>query len=369
MAALAACDRVLSPGSASSMRERLTALAGLGYDLDALPDIYGNGIVTELEDKVAGLLGKPAAAFFPTGTMAQQVGLRCWAARTGNQVVALHPLAHPEQHEDAALSAVTGLRTVHLTTAPRPPSAAEVRDTAEPFGTLMLELPLREAGFMLPSWDELTATVQAGRDRGAVVHFDGARLWECPAHFGRTLEQIAALADSVYVSFYKSLGGLSGAALAGPGDLVAEAKLWRHRYGGQLFQQFPAVLAALAGLDHELPRLPSYVTHAAIVASALRTAFDQTVPWSRIHPVTPHTHQFAVFLPFSAEVLNRAVLRQAGETRVSVFRGWADTDVPDIAKTEITVSASALDWTAADIAAATREFVSYLGQPEPEPAT
>ena len=144
MAALTACDRVLSHGAAVSMRERLTALAGLGYDLDALPDVYGNGIVAELEQKTAGLLGKPSAAFFPTGTMAQQVGLRLWAARTGNQVVALHPLAHPEQHEDSALSALTGLRTVHLTTAARPPSAAEVRDTAELFGTLMLELPLRE---------------------------------------------------------------------------------------------------------------------------------------------------------------------------------------------------------------------------------
>jgi len=106
------------------------------------------------------------------------------------------------------------------------------------------------------------------------------------------------------------------------------------------------------------------VTHAAVVASALRTALEQTVPWSRIHPVIPHTHQFAVFLPFSAGVLNRAVLAQAEETRVSVFRGWADTDVLDVAKTEITVSASALDWTAADVVAAAREFVSYLGAPE-----
>jgi threonine aldolase len=365
MAALTGCDRALSRSAALSMRERLTALAGLGYGLDALPDVYGNGIVAELEQKTAGLLGKPSAAFFPTGTMAQQVALRLWAARTGNQVVALHPLAHPEQHEDSALSALTRLRTVHLTTAARPPSAAEVRDTAELFGTLMLELPLREAGFILPSWDELSAAVQAGRDRGAVVHFDGARLWECPTHFGRTLEQIAALGDSVYVSFYKSLGGLSGAALAGPEDFVAEAKLWRHRYGGQIFQQFPAVLAALAGLDHELPRLPSYVTHAAAVASALRAGLEPAVPWSRVHPAIPHTHQFAVFLPFSAGVLNAAVTRQAEETRVSVFRGWADTELPDVAKTEITVSGSALDWTAADVAAATREFVSYLGAPEP----
>ena len=95
--------------------------------------------------------------------------------------------------------------------------------------------------------------------------------------------------------------------------------------------------------------------------SALRTALEQTVPWSRIHPEIPHTHQFAVFLPFSAGVLNAAVLRQAEETRVSVFRGSAGADLPDVAKTEITVSASALDWTAADVVAAARDFVSFLG--------
>jgi threonine aldolase len=345
------------------MRERLTALTDAGYDLDAQPDVYGNGIVGELEQRVAGLLGKPEAAFFPTGTMAQQACLRCWAARTGNKAVALHPLAHPEQHERAALSVLTGLRTVHLTTAPRPPSAAEVREAGEPFGTLMLELPLRDAGFVLPSWDELTSTAQAARDRGAVVHFDGARLWECPTHFGRNLEQIAALADSVYVSFYKSLGGMSGAAVAGPRDLLSEAKAWRHRYGGQIYQQFPAVLAALAGLDRELPRLPSYVTHAGVVAGALGTAFEQTVPWFRIHPAVPHTHQFALWLPFAAEVLNDAIVRQAEETRVAVFHGWQDTDLPDVAKTEVMVSASALDWTAADVAAQARRFVSYLSVP------
>ena len=170
-AALAACDRVLSHGAALSMRDRLTALAGLGYDLDALPDVYGDGIVAELEQKTAGLLGKPSAAFFPTGTMAQQVGLRLWAARTGNQVVALHPLAHPEQHEDSALSALTRLRTVHLTAAARPPSAAEVRDTAELFGTLMLELPLRE-GRLYPALLGRTERCGAGgpgsRRRGAL---------------------------------------------------------------------------------------------------------------------------------------------------------------------------------------------------------
>ncbi|MCZ9338855.1 beta-eliminating lyase-related protein, partial [Streptomyces sp. TRM76130] len=112
-----------------------------------------------------------------------------------------------EVHEEGAFSRVSGLRPVRLTSAPRQPTAEEVRDVEEPFGTLMLELPLRDAGYLLPTWEELTELVGAARGRDAVVHFDGARLWESTVHFGRPLHEIAGLADSVYVSFYKSLDG------------------------------------------------------------------------------------------------------------------------------------------------------------------
>lgn len=293
-------------GFLGPLRERLALLdaAASVYDLDETADLYGNGVVEALEERVAGLLGTEAAAFFPTGTMAQQVALRCWAGRTGSPVVALHGLGHPEVHERNAFSRVSGLRPVRVTSEPRMPTAAEVRDFDEPFGALMLELPLRDAGFVLPTWEELTEVVDAAREREAVVHFDGARLWECTVHFGRPLEEIAALADSVYVSFYKSLDGFGGAALAGPATLVEEARAWRHRYGGNVFQQFPTALSALIGLERELPRLPEYVTHARVVAAALREGLAEAgVPWARVHPGVPHTHDFQVWLPYDADVL------------------------------------------------------------------
>ncbi|MFC7468875.1 threonine aldolase family protein [Actinomadura keratinilytica] len=259
-AALRGAERVLARHSMdATLQERLAALpaqAASVYDLAEPVDVYGNGVVEALEDRVADALGTEAAAFFPTGTMAQQVALRCWAGRSGNNTVALHPLSHPEVHEGGALGSVSGLRTVHPTRERRLPTAAEVRDFPEPFGTLMLELPLRDAGFTLPTWEELTEVVAAARERDAVVHLDGARLWECTTHFGRPLQEIAALADTVYVSFYKSLEGIGGAALAGPAELVEEARTWRHRYGGQVFQQFPTALAALHGLETVLPLLP-----------------------------------------------------------------------------------------------------------------
>ncbi|MCN9241718.1 beta-eliminating lyase-related protein [Streptomyces sp. RY43-2] len=364
IAAYRRAERVLArPGFLGTLRERLALLADAQdvYDLDETGDIYGNGVVEALEEKVAGLLGTEAAAFFPTGTMAQQVALRCWAGRTGDTTVALHPLAHPEVHERKAFSQVSGLRPVHVTSEPRLPTADEVRGFEEPFGALMLELPLRDAGFVLPSFEELTEVVEAARERDAVVHFDGARLWETTAHFGRPLDEIAGLADSVYVSFYKSLDAYGGAALAGPASLVEEARTWRHRYGGLVFQQFPTALSALIGLERELPRLPEYVRHARVVAAALRAGFAAAgVPWAHVHPGVPATHEFQVWLPYDADVLAEAAVLQAEETGTLLFAGPWNRGGPGLAFTEVSVRAQGLEWTADDVTSAVTEFVKRL---------
>ncbi|WP_461030615.1 threonine aldolase family protein, partial [Streptomyces sparsus] len=357
-------ERTLATHLVRPMADRVAELvehAPAAHDLAEWTDTYGDGVVTAVEERTAAALGMPAAAWFPTGTMAQQVALRCWAGRTGNPTVALHPLAHPERWERQALTQVSNLRILHAGSGTQPTGVEDVTALDEPFGTLMLELPLRDGGFVLPSWEELTATVTAAREREAVVHFDGARLWECAPHFGRSLPEIAALADSVYVSFYKSLGGLSGAALAGPESLVAEAKAWRHRYGGAVFQQWPAALSALAGLDRELPRLLEYVAHARVVAATLRQAFsDAGLPWFRIHPEQPHTHQFQVWLPFDAPALDEASVRQPEETGTLLFRRWEETGPPGVAVTECTVDAPGLLWSAEDVRHAARDFLSRL---------
>ncbi|WBB64191.1 beta-eliminating lyase-related protein [Streptomyces sp. WMMC500] len=350
----------------SARLARLATTSPGGIDLHQQVDIYGGGIVAELEERTADLLGCEEAAFFPTGTMAQQVALRCWAERTGSSVVASHPRAHLEVHERAAYAVVSGLRTVHPTHAPRIATAAEVRALGEPFGTLMLELPMLEPGYVLPEWEALQEVVAAARERDAVVHFDGARLWECTTHFGRGLAEIAELADSVYVSFYKSLGGLSGAALAGPAGFVAEARAWRHRYGGQVFQQWPAALAALEGLQRELPRLPSYVAHARVVAEALREGLAGAgVPYFRVHPRVPHTHQFQVWLPYGAEALMEAGTALTEETGTCLFRLWTEPgDPPGLSVTAVTVTEPGLAWTAQDVAREAAALVERVRKAE-----
>ncbi|WP_030233593.1 threonine aldolase family protein [Streptomyces sp. NRRL S-350] len=342
-AARISCKRFLSGDRALTIRDRLTRLAALD-GLDVHPDFYGSdGPVRQLEERTAALLGKEDAVFFPTGTMAQQVALRYHAERTGSPAVALHPLSHIERHERHAHTQLTGLRGLWPTTERRQPTPAELAALGEPFGSLVVELPLRDPGYLLPTWDELAELVAAAREAGARVHFDGARLWNTTVHFGKQLDEIAALADSVYVSFYKDLGGMSGAALAGDTALTAYARTWRHRYGGQLFQQWPAALAALQGLDTALPRIPGYTRHAATLIPALAA-----LPGARLYPEAPPTHEFQLWLPHPAGALNAAHLALAEQEGTWFVSHWEDA-APGLAMAEVSLTGPAQSWTADEV--------------------
>lgn len=205
---------------------------------------------------------------------------------------------------------------------------------------------------MLPEWDDLLATVQAARDRHAALHLDGARLWESTAHLGHGLTEIVDLFDSVYVSYYKGLGAGAGAALAGSAELIEEAHAWRHRYGGRSFQMWPMALDALVALDETLPRLDTYVAHAATIAAGLAA-----VPETTVFPAVPHTHQFQVWLPFPADVLTRAAFDIAVERGVWLTNRWIEPGLPGFSYTEITVADPALEWSAEE---ATAEFAALV---------
>ena len=225
--------------------------------------------VTALETEVRELLGKPAAVFMPSGTMAQQIALRVHADRRGRRVVAFHPTCHLELHEDKAYQRLHGLVGRPLGDGRELLSLADLEAVGEPLAALLVELPQREIGGRLPAWDDLVALVGSARERGAAVHLDGARLWESGPFYARPLSEIAGLFDSVYVSFYKGLGGLSGSMLLGEDDVVAEAREWRRRHGGTLFQLWPYAAAGLAGLRLRLPRMTAYVEHAQAIAAVL----------------------------------------------------------------------------------------------------
>src|SRR5262245_16696539 len=265
----ATCERGLGGLGIRSAAGALAEVATLAAE-DLEEDRYGDGgAVTKLEDEVRGLLGKPAAVFMPSGTMAQQIALRIHADRRGRRVVAFHPTCHLELHEDKAYQRLHGLIGRTVGSSRELLTLADLQGVREPLAALLVELPQREIGGRLPAWDDLVAQIEHVRKGGAAVHLDGARLWESGPFYERPLAEIAALFDSVYVSFYKGLEGIAGSMLLGEEDVVAEARDWRHRHGGTLFQLWPYAASGLVGLRRWLPRMPAYVEHARAIGAEL----------------------------------------------------------------------------------------------------
>ena len=223
-------------------------------------DRYGErGAVAQLESEVAELLGKPAAVMFPSGVMAQQATLRAWCDRSGSRRVALPDLSHLVRHEQDGPRRVLGLELEWLTTGRETPTAAALDKVGGRLGAALVELPLRDAGCLLPTWDELVELSAAARSRGVPLHADGARIWESVPHWDRSLAEAADLVDSMYVSLYKGLGGSSGAVVVCPEDLAGELRTWRARMGGTIFSMTTAAVGGLMGLrEHadEVRRLP-----------------------------------------------------------------------------------------------------------------
>lgn len=309
------CERWLTGHGPVLPRAQLAALAREAGEAEAA-DSYGEGeLITGFERQVAELLGKPAAAFVPSGTMAQQIALRMACDRARCSTVAFHPVCHLELHEQRGYSFLHGLRARLVGERHRLIARADLDAIAEPVGALLLELPQREIGGQLPPWVELDRQAAWARERGVAIHLDGARLWESRPFYGRTYAQIAALFDTVYVSFYKILGGIAGAALAGPADTIAHARVWIRRHGGTLVSQHPFVLSARAGLRERLPRIAAYVARAQAIAQVLAR-----VPGIRIVPDPPHTNMMHAHVLAEPERLLEASAAIAADTRICLFR-------------------------------------------------
>jgi threonine aldolase len=347
------CDRFLVFHPRRTTGAILSDLAE--YAGDRMADIYAEGeLIESLEGRVAGLLGTEAAAFFPSGTMAQQAALRVWSEKTGVDTVALHPLSHIDHDELRAVWELHHLRPLMLNHERRQPSVADLAAVPERVGTLVVELPLSLAGHVLPTWEELTALCAAAREREAIVHFDGARLWESTSRLGQGLADIARLADSVYVSFYKSLGAISGAALAGPSEFIDATRRWRRRHGGTLFTQFPALISAHRALDITLPRIPLYVEHARDIAVAL-TAVDRV----RVHPDPPDTNAFRIYVEADNEALTEAVLAHADQHKVWTWAKFWPAEVPGWSFVELTVAESTMGWQPDELASVIVELLAH----------
>jgi len=340
---MSGCVRFLSGNGPEVPADALRDLADYARARGAAPDRYGAGdFLNAFEEEIAAHLGQEAAAFMPSGVMAQLIALRIWSDRAGSKDVAFHATSHVEANEEKAYEHLHGLRA-HLLGRPDAPfTAADLAAAPAPVRVALLELPYRRLGGVLPSWEELAAIKDAARARGLRLHLDGARLWECGPFYGRPPSEIARGFDSAYVSFYKGLGALTGAMLCGPRDFVAEARVWRRRHGGTVFRVYPYVLSAKKCFDERRDAFGRYRERALALARAL-----DGVGGARIVPAVPHAPMMHALLPRGVKELEERRDRIAGEDGLWLG-GFLETARPDESLLEIAVGDATLALSDAD---------------------
>jgi threonine aldolase len=302
-------------------------------------DRYGEGaLIAAFEAKVAELLGKPAAVFMPSGTMAQQIALRIACERAKKSVIAMHATSHLELHEEHAYAHLHGLRAMLLGERGRPTSARDLAELTESPAAILVELPAREIGGRLPTWADLADLLALAADSGIWRHMDGARLWEAREYYAPvSYSAICAQFDSVYVSFYKGIGALAGAMLLGPVDFIAEARIWQRRHGGTLVQLHPFVASAAMRFDAQIAKMAAYRTRAAALAGSL-----SGVDGLSIEPAPPQVNLFHLHFEAPAQALTEARDRIASEDSAWLAQRFSSDRERGRASAEIYVGDSML---------------------------
>lgn len=332
----ACCDTFLhghGPITPRLWMERMLAMP----EIDLAGDEYNAGpSIDLLQGQVADLLGQPSALFFHKAVVGQQAVLFAHRERTGRRLVAVHPKSHIAVDESDAVERLSDIRLVRIGPDDAPFTLADLQGVKEPLATVVVELPLRNAGFRVPAWEELVAISTWCRGQGIAFHLDGARLWETQPFYGRSLAEIAALADSLYVSLYKGLGAPGGALIAGEAAFLDMLKPWRSRMGGNLYTAFPYVLGGLYGLRHFLPRMAGYHAYATALAEALST---RDAPWAADQVMC---NSFRLVWPVAAPALAAALERTAREQGVWCFGRIIPLPVRDHCFTEMVVGEATL---------------------------
>ena len=272
-------DTITTPSRA--MRSAI-ADAAVGDDV-----YHDDPTVNRLEELAAGLLGKQAAMYVPTGTMSNQIAVRMHT-QPGDSVVleatahiAAHEMGGAAHHSGVTLKGITGRLGVF--------DAADVRGQVpvphpslpsyllEPHTLLCVENTHNEAGgtiWPLESIDEVTATAN---ELGLATHLDGARLWNASAATGIDPTRYASAFDTVSVCFSKGLGAPIGSALVGDADFIAEARRFKQMFGGGFRQAGLIAAGALFALGHNRDRLAEDHENAKRFATSLSEVEGLTV--------------------------------------------------------------------------------------------
>jgi threonine aldolase len=269
-----------TPGMRAAM-----AAAEVGDDVfDEDPTVH------RLQDRVAQLLGKEAALFVPTGTMANQICVRAHT-RPGDELIC-ETTSHVYVWEAGAPAALSGVTTRIVDGDYGVLDVGQLRDLVRPNSEhytrtrlVVLENTHNRGGGRVYPHEKIEAIAAWARSNGLAMHLDGARLWNAHAATGMPLADSCKPFDSVTVAFSKGLGAPVGSAIAGPREFVALARRVRKLFGGAWRQAGVLAAAALYAMDHHLPKLSDDHRNARVLADAVRNT-----PGLRLDPPDVETN-------------------------------------------------------------------------------
>ncbi|MBE7502443.1 MAG: aminotransferase class I/II-fold pyridoxal phosphate-dependent enzyme [Verrucomicrobiales bacterium] len=302
-------------------------------------DVFGDDpTVQELEARVAEVLGKEAALFVPSGTMANQLAVRVHT-QPGDEIL-VEAQAHLYYYEAGAPAALSGVTcrclngTRGLFTAADLEAALRPADVHFPPTRLVcLENTHNRGGGKIWPLPQVAEVAGAARQHDLRLHLDGARLWNASVASGVAEREYAALFDTVAVCFSKGLGAPVGSALAGPLELMQRARRFRKQFGGGMRQVGILAAGAWHALEHHRARLAEDHRHAQRLALALAE-----LPGVELDPATVETN-----------IVRFQVRRQPAAAVAEELRAqgiWLLATGPDTlrAVTNLDVSADDLEW-------------------------
>lgn len=276
-------------------------------------DVFGEDpTVNRLQDLVAELLGTEAALFVASGTMGNQVCIRCHT-QPGDELLC-EAGAHFLHYEAGAMAALSGVqaRTIVGTRGVITVKQIEEALRGETYyfprsRLLTIENTHNLAGGTIFPLDEIARIRQLARARGLAMHLDGARLWNASAASGVALRDYAQHFDSVSVCFSKGLGAPIGSAVAGTKNFIAQARRVRKMFGGGMRQAGMIAAAAIYGLEHHRERLPEDHANARWLAEALHGRGGITIELDSVQTniVIMNIAQTKLSVPAAIEALKK----------------------------------------------------------------
>jgi threonine aldolase len=280
LAAEAADGRVYATGDGipHTPEEYVRLLVQLTKDGAVVPDSYSNGGVVEtLEARMAQALGKEAAVWLPTGTLANQVAVRLLAGERRRVLVQAE--SHLFKDCGDCAQTLSGLHLVPLAPGKATFTMKDVEAAANdartgrvltPIGALQIETPVRRRRGERFDFEEMKRIAAWARAEKIGLHLDGARLFLEAAYTGHAVTEYAALFDTVYVSLYKYFNAASGAVLAGSKALLTDLFHTRRMFGGGLPHVWPYAAVALHYMDGFERRFADAVKNSEAVIQALQ---------------------------------------------------------------------------------------------------